>query len=180
MVVGRLLSYWEGIFSGAMLNFGKRVIYILKFDQIDMFFLSNLIGLCDRSVQRMCRCCLADISSSIMQGWFLHIVHVENQLLEPWDLCRWNFIFRIWNHLKFEISELILNRIRSRILATTLSTTFTFAASQVNISMFGEQKSWWKPQWMYFEWWRWRGLHVLHSFCGSCNLVLLTLKSRVC
>ena len=46
MVVGRLLSYWEGLFSGAMLNFGKRVIYILKFDQIDMFFLSNLIGLC--------------------------------------------------------------------------------------------------------------------------------------
>ena len=23
MMVGRLLSYWEGIFSGAMLNFGR-------------------------------------------------------------------------------------------------------------------------------------------------------------
>jgi len=25
MVVGRLLSYWEGNFSGAMLNFGKEI-----------------------------------------------------------------------------------------------------------------------------------------------------------
>ena len=31
MMVGRLLSYWEGHFSGAMLNFGRVLVLILVF-----------------------------------------------------------------------------------------------------------------------------------------------------
>ena len=35
MVVGSLLSYWEGNFSGAMLNFRRVILYDL---QVDLFF----------------------------------------------------------------------------------------------------------------------------------------------
>ena len=48
MMVGRLLSYWEGNFSGAMLNFGRvchflfeHIMTMTSYDQFMMLYKNN-------------------------------------------------------------------------------------------------------------------------------------------
>ena len=73
MMVGRLLSHWEGIFSGAMLNFGT-----VKFEWNMCMSLCRKRKVVALEHVTFCRClCLVSVSLTLAR----HIICVERHLV---------------------------------------------------------------------------------------------------